>query len=182
VDEDIVFDFVSLKDMDEEQKSKIRKESADAGVQLVDRGIVSSAEERQRLAEDPNSGYDNLQTSAESDITGEEDSPLGAGEMDLPEGQEAEAAGKTSSVQASAMNGAQVTSLLEIINKVVTGEMPKETAFYVMAAAFPAVASEAIKGMLGPIKEATMVAPQVSPGLPNASVAANQPTEPSKAS
>ena len=181
VDDDIVFDFVSLKDMDEAQLATIRKDDGVTGAQLIDRGVISAAEERQRLADDPNSGYDSLVASGAPIITGEEDSLLGAGEMDLEPGAIVpEVLGaKQADVQASAMNGAQITSLLEVIDKVVLGGMPKESARFVLQAAFPAVSPELINSMLAPIPDMPVATPQLAQAAPNAPATPITPSSPS---
>lgn len=58
-----------------------------------------------------------------------------------------------SAVQDTALNGAQVTSLLEIINAVAAGDMPKATAKPLILAAFPGITEAQVEAMLAPIKE-----------------------------
>lgn len=59
----------------------------------------------------------------------------------------------TAAVQDTALNGAQVTSLLEIINAVSSGSMPKETAKPLIIAAFPGITEAQVEAMLAPIQE-----------------------------
>ena len=63
IDEDIDFDFVPLKQLDDEAKARIRKSTADADAQYVAMGSVDPEEARKRLANDPDSGYSNLDLS-----------------------------------------------------------------------------------------------------------------------
>ena len=60
VDRDIVFDYVQLKELDGEAASRVFKTKADAGVGYIDSGVILPEEERARLANDPESGYNNL--------------------------------------------------------------------------------------------------------------------------
>ena len=61
-------------------------------------------------------------------------------------------------VAATALNGAQVTSLMEVVTQVGTGAMPKETAIAVINAAFPTMTSEQIEAIIGPIKPGSVSA------------------------
>lgn len=65
-------------------------------------------------------------------------------------GQPAEAAAAASTVAETAMNGAQVQSLVDIITKVGTGEIPRAVAPAVIKAAFPLLTDAAIAGMIPP--------------------------------
>jgi hypothetical protein len=70
---------------------------------------------------------------------------------------EAEAAPTTTGdsqpvVQDLALNGAQVTSLVEIITQVAAGTMPKESAKSILGAAFPAFDPMQISGIIDPIQ------------------------------
>ena len=55
-----------------------------------------------------------------------------------------ESAATAGDVQATALNGAQVQSLVEIALKVATGELPRESAAAIAGAAFPLIAPEVI--------------------------------------
>lgn len=60
VDEDIKFEFEPLWQMDGEALARVRKSDAEAGVAYIDAGVISTEEERARLADDPQSGYNGL--------------------------------------------------------------------------------------------------------------------------
>lgn len=60
IDPDIIFDFDDLWEMDAVQAATIRKSDSDAGVALVDAGIIGPEEERKRLATDETSAYHGL--------------------------------------------------------------------------------------------------------------------------
>jgi hypothetical protein len=51
-----------------------------------------------------------------------------------------------------ALNGAQVSALLEVISNVVTGLLPQSSAIEIIHAAFPLIDIERIKRIIGPIK------------------------------
>lgn len=61
-------------------------------------------------------------------------------------------------VAATALNGAQVTSLMDVVTQVGTGAMPKETAIAVINAAFPTMTTEQIAAIIDPIKPGTITA------------------------
>ncbi len=60
VDPDISFEWVPLYDPTMKELAEIRKSDADVGVELIESGVISPDEERERLQSDPNSGYKNL--------------------------------------------------------------------------------------------------------------------------
>lgn len=57
VDEDIVFDFVSLWQQTEEEKAKTRESDAKCAQMLVDIGAISAEDVRKKIATDEHSGY-----------------------------------------------------------------------------------------------------------------------------
>lgn len=74
------------------------------------------------------------------------------GTLLAPEGEEGldPAAGAASSVQDTAMNGAQVASLAAIVKDVATGALPAESAEAMVKAAFPALSDAQASAMIGP--------------------------------
>jgi phage-related protein (TIGR01555 family) len=58
--DDIVHEFVELTELDGEGLARVRKSDAEAGSAYIQTGVVSPEEERERIARDPNSGYDGL--------------------------------------------------------------------------------------------------------------------------
>jgi phage-related protein (TIGR01555 family) len=60
VDPDIIFDYVPLKELVGEAAARVRKMASEAGIAYIDAGVISPEEERQRITNDPESGYDNL--------------------------------------------------------------------------------------------------------------------------
>jgi phage-related protein (TIGR01555 family) len=67
IDPDIVFEFESLYGMTDVEKATVRKSDADRDAVLVSIGAVSPDEVRQRIASDPESGYDMLEGELEDD-------------------------------------------------------------------------------------------------------------------
>lgn len=77
VDEDIVFEFVPLWALDEAGEAGVKKTKADTAAVLIDSGVISPAEERQRLAEDPDSDYSSLDVDEVPTPPGEAEALLG---------------------------------------------------------------------------------------------------------
>lgn len=71
-----------------------------------------------------------------------------------------------SSVADTAMNGAQVTSIVEIISQVAAGVIPKATAMALIRSAFPAVPVANVSDMLAPFTETTPAQHQAAAALP----------------
>jgi HK97 family phage portal protein len=66
-------------------------------------------------------------------------------------------------VQDLAMNGAQVSSLLSILQQVSQGLLPLETARSIISAAFPTLSSETVNAMLDPLKDFTPPSDETKP-------------------
>lgn len=66
-------------------------------------------------------------------------------------------------VQDTALNGAQVESLLAIVEMVGAGKLPKAAAEQMILAAFPAIPAAAVAAMLSPIKEGAITPPEPDP-------------------
>jgi len=65
IDPDITFEFNPLYEMTEEQESTIRVNDSIRAGNLIDRGVIDAQEERERLARDPESGYQGIDISRE---------------------------------------------------------------------------------------------------------------------
>lgn len=73
--------------------------------------------------------------------------------VDIPEGDSQMPTAPAGEVVAdTALNGAQITSLKEIIEAVATGGMPAETAIQVIIAAFPAIGEVAARKIIAPLQ------------------------------
>lgn len=62
IDDDIGIEFVPLYQMTPEQEAEIRLKNSQTATAYVGAGIIDPSEERERLARDPHSGYDGLDT------------------------------------------------------------------------------------------------------------------------
>lgn len=60
IDSSIGFTFLPLKQMTESELADIRLKNSQAGSAYIDRGVIDPGEERERLANDPESGYQGL--------------------------------------------------------------------------------------------------------------------------
>jgi phage-related protein (TIGR01555 family) len=60
IDPDISFVFVPLFQMTDKELSEVRTANATAGTAYINSGVLSAGEERERLARDPESGYEGL--------------------------------------------------------------------------------------------------------------------------
>ena len=76
------------------------------------------------------------------------------------------AGGATASVASEALNGAQVTSLVEIITQIGTGAIPKNTAKAILAVAYPTFGRDKIDAIVDPIEPGSVAAD----GTPSASL------------
>ena len=88
---------------------------------------------------------------------------------------ELEAAGGAAAVQDTALNGAQVASLLAIIEAVAAGTLPAATARAMILASFPAVSSETIDAMLAGLEG--WEAPEAPETTPEPADPADDPAE-----
>src|SRR5262249_38622039 len=60
IDEAVRFTWRPLSSPTVKELSEIRKANAEAAGTLIDKGVISPEEERERVSSDPESGYDNL--------------------------------------------------------------------------------------------------------------------------
>jgi hypothetical protein len=60
IDPDIDYDYVLLKEVDGEALARIRKSDGEAAAVYINAGVIDPQEERERLAYDPDSGYEGL--------------------------------------------------------------------------------------------------------------------------
>ncbi len=82
VDEDIVFEFEPLAEMTALEKAQLEAIRADTDSKLVTEGIISQEEVRQRIADDPDSGYNSIDV---SDVPGLGGMPDEVGDIIDPE-------------------------------------------------------------------------------------------------
>ena len=68
VDDALSFEFVPLSDEDSDLKARCNKTIADTYATLIDRGVISSMEARLALANDPESGFANIDADEEIEL------------------------------------------------------------------------------------------------------------------
>jgi len=68
VDDALSFEFVPLSDEDSDLKARCNKTTADTYATLIDRGVITNAEARLALANNPESGFANIDADEEIDL------------------------------------------------------------------------------------------------------------------
>jgi phage-related protein (TIGR01555 family) len=68
VDKGLSFEFVSLSDEDEKRQAEVQKLKVDCMAELFDRGVLSGEEIRHVIANDPDSGFDDIDVGAEIEM------------------------------------------------------------------------------------------------------------------
>jgi phage-related protein (TIGR01555 family) len=68
VDNALSFEFIPLSDEDQDLKARVNKTTADTYATLIDRGVITGAEARLALANDPESGFANIDADEEVDL------------------------------------------------------------------------------------------------------------------
>jgi uncharacterized protein len=76
IDPSIGFEFLPITEMTEKEKAELRKVEADTGAVLVETGVISQQEERQRVANDPDTPYAGLDIEDMPDLAAEEEEGL----------------------------------------------------------------------------------------------------------
>jgi phage-related protein (TIGR01555 family) len=76
IDPEITFDYEPMYEMTEEQMSTIRVNDSVRAGNLIDRGVIDAQEERERMARDPDSGYQGIDV--EKEIAPPNEAELGA--------------------------------------------------------------------------------------------------------
>ena len=74
IDPDITFAWNPLETMTSKEKAEIRKSDAEAAGVYIDRAVIAPEEERERIARDPESGYEGLDLSVTIESTQVEES------------------------------------------------------------------------------------------------------------
>ena len=76
VDQEITYDFEPLWEMTEKERGEKKKADAETGQIHIDSGVISPAEERQRIINDPDSAYQGLDPEDVPDLSEEEEEGL----------------------------------------------------------------------------------------------------------
>lgn len=125
----------------------------------IQSGVMTRAESRELLNLPAIPGLDTpLAPTNQAVITGAPDAqPLTdtAQPTDNPDTAQPEAVAPEAPIANSGLNGAQVASILEIVDKVALKQYPPETAISLIQAAFPLIDSEAIKSIVNSVANHT---------------------------
>ncbi len=98
IDPDISAQWVALWQLDEAAKAAIRKTNADTMLELIEGGVLSPEEGRENLANDPDSGYSNIDASALPEAPEGEGEPLNDPETNRVDERAENQGGETSGV------------------------------------------------------------------------------------
>jgi hypothetical protein len=150
----------------------------DTRIAYVNAGILSRNDARAEIGREDVDGADELTVAAglvPIDMLGTTQSPMvvpfsGARPAPTESSSTAAPTRPTSepieSVADTALNGAQIASLLDIMARVVSGVLPFESAKPIIAAAFPTLSPEKIDAMLEPLRGFKPSAAEEAPQLP----------------
>lgn len=153
--EDFSFEFVSLWQLTEEAKAEIASKDATRVATLVQSDIFSRAQALKELRQSSSvtGRFTNITdeeiADAESEPPHAELQELTASMPQLPDGKGevgTEPAGAT--IQEVSLNGAQVTSMVEIVTQVAQGMLPRESGISMLSTAFP-ISSEQAERIMG---------------------------------
>jgi len=148
VPETISFEFHSLRVLSADQEEAIKSQKFDRIMRLFDSKLVPTSKVIELMNAEKIFALD-----LDADETDDSVEPA----LELPEG---EAQPKDDDYQSEALNGAQVTSLVEIIAQITAGMIPKESASAIIKAAFPTFTDELIAKIISPIQESSTDAQQ----------------------
>jgi phage-related protein (TIGR01555 family) len=136
IDDSITFKFKSLWQTSAKEESEIRRARAEEAAIYITNGVIDASEARQNLADDPDSGWDNIDGELEIVEPGMFDDEFADTEvMEQNKG---------------AMNGAQVSSMVEISQSVAAGTLSVEAAEAVLLHSFGISKEEADKMLVPP--------------------------------
>jgi uncharacterized protein len=112
--------FNPLDAMTAEELAMLNKTKADTDVALANIGAIDGTNIRERLINDPQSGYNGISDEELIEEPIESETNINANE----------------SIQKTAMNGAQVSSLIEILETVANGQLPRDSGIEAIKVAF----------------------------------------------
>jgi phage-related protein (TIGR01555 family) len=128
IDDSICIKFRPLWQMTPQEESAIRLSDAQADAIYLDRSVVDQEEVREKLARDPASGWDGLDTSV---VVMPDAEPEPDDGEDRPAESQAELA-----TSAPTLNGAQVSSMIEVSQAVAVGTLAHEAGLAILQQAF----------------------------------------------
>lgn len=185
---DLVFQWADERELDPKTQSEVHKNYIEAGVLDIDEvreqlGLDPRNAKPAPIAGTPSVPSDETALPSEGSATDQPATGVAGSQTAAAEGVPAPivggdgaplptTAGGDADVQGTAMNGTQVSSLLEIVAQVAAKDLPKETAKALIMAAYPAVKDVTIDAMLDPLdnfeapKPAPIVDAQGNPVVP----------------
>jgi len=116
--------------MSELEQANVRKIEADTDAVLIGSSVISTEEARERVAADPDSPYQSLELNeeVEGDPHKVDDDGNLVDETDVSD---------ESTIAEISLNGAQVGSIVEIVARYTSGELPLEAAIAILTTSFP---------------------------------------------
>lgn len=151
---DLQFEFTPLWQLSAVEKANVGQTVTNTVTSAYESGLVSRSTSIKELrqASSETGLFSNITDEDIVDAEKEDDVPMPSDlNLDIDEDVKPEPDLEGDIDPSASLNGAQVTSMLSIINQVSQGQLPRETAVKMMAAAFPISAKEAsdILGKVG---------------------------------
>lgn len=155
--DDVFYTWPPLEVANEKERAEIGKMNADTAAVLVGTGLFLPEELRGAVSNQliESSFYPGLESEMDNSDDNDIDLSLAAAVEEAINGAEEQTAispltaeAPPSHLQASALNGAQVSSLIEIVMAIVEKRIPEESAKIVISNAFPAVSSDDVESMI----------------------------------
>lgn len=128
-------DFLPLVEPTDNEISEQRNKDADTAHKYWELGALDATEIRATLKNDPKSPYI-IMDGPETDDDGKEEDPLNPQPNVDPKAPVAVGGKDIVTTEATVLNGAQITSALEIVNSVALGELPRDSAVQMLAIFF----------------------------------------------
>jgi len=158
VPETISFEFHSLRVLSADQEEAIKSQKFERIMRLFDSKLVPTSKVIELMNAEKIFALD-----LDADETDDSVEPA----LGLPEGEALQPT--DDDYQSEALNGAQVSSLVEIIAQITAGLIPKDSAAAIIKAAFPTFTDELIAKIISPIQESSTDADQTE-GIENSRI------------
>jgi phage-related protein (TIGR01555 family) len=166
IDKGIGFEFKPLHQMTEAEQATIRAQDVQSAIAYIQAGVLDPSEERRRIAADVDSGYQGLDIQEEHGYPDEEERPegesliqpnkvIGQQGTQIIQG-ENENNGESIRPEKVLLNGAQISSIIEVSKAVAAGSLTREAGINIMILGFPLDEEQASKIIADP-KELTNV-------------------------
>ena len=148
------FKFPTLRELDATVEDTVKTGDTNRIIALYDRGLMDAEETMQSLKK---AGVVQIETKAEMGTLTNPIPPLGGefgdqlvtGLADVSEEGVNAIETKPADVESQALNGAQISSVVEVVEKVQTGEIPPTAAVEVLMVAIPSLSRDDAKRLIG---------------------------------